>query len=274
MTDPTGGSIAQITTNMLKGLHQAQQTGGLAGLTAQIEVLAGQLGTSTAAVTRGIAVAAGSTSTTARSLANFLAPWVQQAIRSGTLTLTETVVATAPITTTGLAAWWAGLAVGAKVVVVVAAVGIAVLGAKAIGSVLGSASGDDPIESVDRTADPFTPPGGDDASATRFVGVGAYADGTLRIVSVRSTAAVADGIPWCEFRHGGIDCSVDATLQTLTKEYDNAADATTEVCGLLGGPPSPPPLAAGYQAPYGSGFVTVDDWGSLDFEVCAQVTGG
>ena len=102
-------------------------------------------------------------------------------------------------------------------------------------------------------------------------------NGAPRIVSVRSVDAIKAQIPLCNFRHGGINCDVKATLRildrSLNKPFENSTKATEALCKKLDGPIRRPRLAAGFVAMYNGKQVTVDDYGgsSVNFEVCRRV---
>lgn len=285
MTDPTGGSIANISVAMLKRVAMANGRGA-AAVAAEVQRIAGQLGMSPAAVIRGIAVSAGSTSAAAASWAKTATVAVQGAIEAGALVATEATAAAgaagagaaatgaggAAAGSTGIVGWFTGLTIGAKVAVLVAA-GVLTAGVAQAAGWLSADSpsaipGSGPGTSAPIVTTPTLPP-------ESYVAVGVYFDGNLRIVSVRSAAAVAEGIAPCAFRHGGIDCDSQADVRPFVAgDFATAEEATEAACDQLGGPPYPPPLADGWVAPYGSGTVTVDDWGALDLSVCDEVTGG
>ncbi len=273
MVDPTGGTIANITVEMLKKVAMAARTSPQAVSTA-VQQIAATLGTSTAAVVRGITVSMGSSSAATAGWAGTATTAVQGAVAEGALVTTEVAVAgTAATTTTGgLVAWFGGLSVAAQVALVVALVGGTVLIARGAGwaasdsasAVAGSGPG---------TTASFGP--APSVFSEGYQAVAVHRDGRLSIVSVRGTTELEDGIAPCNFRHGGIDCDSDADVRPLVEEVFGDADAATRaLCGLLGGPRFAPALAAGWKVPYGDGSVTLDDWGQVDFEACDEVLEG
>lgn len=274
MGDPTGGSIARITVSMLKRVAMAARSGPGAVSTA-VEAIAAELGTSTAAVVRGIAVMTDKIATGAGATgwASTATTAVEGAVAEGALVTTETVVAAGATTAasggvvTAGVTWFTGLTVAAQVAIAAAVIGGTILVAQGVGSM----SGDSP--SAVSGAGPGT---------TLFSGatladfdpgyqvVGAYKDGSLKIVSVRGVEDLEAGIAWCNVRHGGVDCDTSADFRPLTPEvFDNATLASEALCGMLGGPYYSPALADGWVAPYGEGTVTLDDWGALDLSKCA-----
>lgn len=259
-----------LPLDVLKGFQQAHAAGGDKALAAAIEAYAAQTGMSTAAVVAAIRASSYGATAAVKGFADSVAAMVRAAVSSGALVPSEAVPLAAGGGGGGLLAWFAGLGLGAKVGLVAGVVVLVVGGAW----VAGTMSGDSPLQPVDRTAVPYTDPfqGGSEGSV--FIGIGAYENGNLAIISVRTKEAVAAGIPWCDFHLGGLDCETKAATRALTAEYDNAADATRELCALLSGPPFEPALSDGYRAPYGSGSVVVDDWSALDLDVCNSVTGG
>lgn len=152
--------------------------------------------------------------------------------------------------------------------------------ATAVGAQLaGEYFGDEP------TAVPGAGPGIDRIEPAPTIEGGGYlpvavlVDGAVRIVSVRSVDAIRDGIPQSNFRHGGIDNSVQANLQILAgsedRPFTTASEATEALCQRLTGPLRKPPLAAGLTAQMGGASVTVDDYGgsNIDFDRCRSVIG-
>lgn len=279
MSDPTGGTVANITLAMLKRVAMAARTSPQAVATA-VETIAAELGTSSAAVVRGIAVLTERVSTSAATAgwAGTATTAVEGAMAEGALVTSEVVVAGTTAATTGGAVtaavtWFGGLTIGAKVALVAAVIGGTVLVARGAGWAASDApsavSGAGPGTSAEFGA---TIPEFNEG----YQAVGVYFDGKLSIVSVRGTEDIADGIPPCRFRHGGINCDADADVRPLAagEVFPDAKKATNALCGLLGGGYYAPALAAGWVAPYGGGTVTLDDWGAVDFAECDKVIGG
>ncbi|WKZ83455.1 MAG: hypothetical protein QY307_04220 [Acidimicrobiia bacterium] len=171
--------------------------------------------------------------------------------------------------TTGVT-WFGGLTVAAKVAVVAAVVGGTVLVAQGAGWLSSDSPSAVPGSGPGTTAE-FGP--GVSSFQEAYQGVGVYSDGVLRIISVRGTEAIAEGIPGCEFRHGGIDCTTPADVRTLTAEFGTAADASAALCEQFAGPITTPALADGWVIYQGDRSVTLDDWGSIDWGVCEEALG-
>ena len=87
-----------------------------------------------------------------------------------------------------------------------------------------------------------------------------YANGTMR-----------KAIPWSNFRHGGIS-NEPAPLQILGKKYESAAIATRALGQkLTDASVRKPSLAGGKKAYMGGTYVTIDDWGAVDFSVLREM---
>ena len=100
-------------------------------------------------------------------------------------------------------------------------------------------------------------------------------DGVVRIVSVKHTNAITEGIAPCEFRHGGNDCESTADVVALDPGvYETAEEATEVLCRMLEGPRTAPALSDGWSVPYDGRSVTLDDWGHVDFAVCDAIIDG
>jgi hypothetical protein len=280
MTDPTG-SIAPVAHEGLQALLAAYEEAGVPGITAEMQMLASRMGVSTAELWNGVFSARGSSAWKVADLAEKVYPHLIEARAAGALELSGDVIPAGEVAAPGVLRVVAGagarlvgriaaLSLGWKLLLL-AAVGAAVYG----GAVwLGSRSGDEPLRPTDRTAVPFTNPNPDGVHGASYVGIGAYLDGKLAIVSVRTPEAVAAGIVWCDFHLGGTDCATKAPTRVLTAEYADAADATRELCAQLDGAPYPPALSEGYRAPLGAGSVVVDDWSALDLDACTAAAAG
>ncbi len=278
MSDPTGGTVAKITLDMLKRVAVAASRSPQAVATT-VNTIAAELGTSSAAVVRGIAVLTERVSTTAATAgwAGTATTAVEGAIAKGALVTSETVVAGTAAASSGGAVtaavtWFGGLTVAAKVAIIAAAIGGTVLVARGAGWLASDSpsavSGAGPGMSAEfgETIPDFN---------EGYQAVGVYFDGELSIVSVRGTDDVTEGIAPCHFRHGGIDCDSEADVRPLVEEvFPDAAAATNALCGLLGGAYYSPALADGWVAPYGEGTVTLDDWGAVDFAECDKKLAG
>lgn len=166
--------------------------------------------------------------------------------------------------------WFGGLTIAAKVAVVAVVVGGTVLVAQGAGWLSSDSPSAIPGSGPGTTAE-FGP--GASSFQEGYQGVGVYADGVLRIISVRGTEAIAAGIPGCNFRHGGIDCTTPADLRTLTAEFATRAEASAALCAGFTGPPTAPPLADGWVVYQGEQSITLDDWGSIDWGVCEEALG-
>jgi len=91
---------------------------------------------------------------------------------------------------------------------------------------------------------------------------------------VRGTTALDEGIAPCRFRHGGVNCDDDADIVDLDPNvYDTSEEATEALCVLLDGPRFAPALSDGWKVPYAGSSVTLDDWGSVSFAICDEMTG-
>lgn len=284
MTDPTGGSIANITVDMLKRVAMARNPQAVAQVVRQI---AATLGTGTGPVIRGIATAMGSATAATSSWAATASNAVQGALNAGALVSSEAAVTTAAGTagaagaagagaagtagggaaSGGLFGWFTSMGVAAQVATIAAAVIVTVAVAQGVGTLMA----DDP------TAVAGEGPGTTLESGPAITGfqdgykvVGVLnSSGEVGIVSVRGTTALEEGIPGCRFRHGGVDCEEPADIVELDATvYDDATTATTALCALLDGPRFSPPLADGWSVDFQGRVVTLDDWGSVDFEEC------
>lgn len=292
MTDPTGGSIANITVDMLKRVAMARGPQAVAQVVSDI---ARTLGTGTGPVIRGIATSMGSTAISAAGWGATATTAVQGAMDAGVLVSSEAVVtgaagagaagaagatgaagaaggAGAAGASGGMFAWFTGLSVGAQVAVVVGAVVLTAALAQAAGSL----AGDDP-SAIPGSGPDTTLESGPEVTGFQdgYKAVAVRFDGQVRIVSVRGTQALEDGIAPCRFRHGGTNCDDDADITDLDPTvYASAAEATEALCQLLDGPRFAPALADGWSVPYAGSNVTLDDWGSVDFEVCDSILEG
>lgn len=257
-----------LPLEVLKNFHQAYLAGGHASLAQAISAYAAQTGLSTAAVWSLIRGSSYHVAT--RSLTGVLTPLVREAITKGLLTVGDLAAPLVPAAS-GFGAWWIGLSSIARIAIGGLAGTLLVLGGY---WVAGEFDSDAPLIPVDRTAVPFTNPNQTTDSDPVYVGIGAYADGQLAIISVRRTEEVSAGIAWCNFHLGGTDCTTNAPTKVLTAPYDNPIDATRELCAMLTGAPYPPALSDGFRAPIGAGNVVVDDWSALDLGACAAAAGG
>jgi hypothetical protein len=286
MSDPTGGSIAQITTDMLKRVAMARGPQAVAQVVSDI---ARTLGTGTGPVIRGIAASLGSVASGTAGWAGTATTAVQGAMDAGVLVSSEAAVTgaagagaagAAGAATTGagatgasggMFAWFTGLGVAAQVAVVVGAVVLTAAVAQGVGSL----SGDDP-SAIPGSGPVTTLESGPAISGFQdgYKAVGVQFDGEIGIVSVRGTVALQDGIAPCRFRHGGVNCEDDADIVDLDSTiYGTAAEATEALCNLLDGPRFSPALADGWSVPYGGRTVTLDDWGSVDLDLCDEIIG-
>ena len=109
-----------------------------------------------------------------------------------------------------------------------------------------------------------------------YLPVAVMADGKARIVSVRPTHAIGQGILLSNSRHGGVHPTNKAQLQILAGSMDrpfrSADEATAALAALLRGPLRKPPLAEGRTAMFGGQSVTVDDYGGsrVDWKVMRE----
>ncbi|MGE0191554.1 MAG: hypothetical protein AB7T63_05870 [Planctomycetota bacterium] len=100
--------------------------------------------------------------------------------------------------------------------------------------------------------------------------VAVVANGSDRIVSVRSVDAIRQGIHMANFRHGGVarkPAQLRILAGSLDRPFRDAGSATEALANLLTGPLRKPPLAEGRVANLGGKSVTVDDWGRVDWVV-------
>lgn len=280
MTDPTGGTIANITVDMLKRVAMAKNPQAVAQVVRQI---AASLGTGTGPVIRGIATAMGSTAGSTASWAATATNAVQGAMNAGALVSSEAAVTGAAAgagaagagaagtgaaaSSGGMFAWFTGMSVAAQVATVIAAVVITSVVAQGVGTLMA----DDPTAVAGEGPDTTLESG---PSITGFqdgykaVGV-LDSNGDVGIVSVRGTTALGEGIPGCRFRHGGVNCADPADIIELDSTvYEDATTATTALCALLDGPRFSPALADGWSVEFQGRVVTLDDWGAVDFEEC------
>ncbi|MEQ8762875.1 MAG: hypothetical protein RL885_03040 [Planctomycetota bacterium] len=89
---------------------------------------------------------------------------------------------------------------------------------------------------------------------------------TRPILSVRSRQSVDEGkLTANQFRHGGISAKTPIRIETVGAATDRET-ASRRIAGLIQkGSLSRPPLAGGKQGRLGEQWVTVDDWGAIDF---------
>jgi hypothetical protein len=183
---------------------------------------------------------------------------------------------------------WLGFGAGsvaataAGAVAVTAVLGIATYGAA---TYLGSHSGETPTElgpaargrQLPRDGQEGSNPGGPQPPAGPGATAAAGGYYVVRpngssILSVRSAAAIAQGIPWRSFRHGGTS-GEKAPLNKLHGPYPTPEAATRQLAALVQrGTLRRTPLAAGFQArdASGGGWVTVDDMGAVEMAVLRE----
>ena len=280
MTDPTGGSIAHITTDMLKRVAMAKSPQQVAQVVRQI---AATLGTGTGPVIRGIATAMGSSSAAMASWAATATNAVQGAMNAGALAASETVVTGAAAGAAGAAgggaaasgggmfAWFTGASLATQVAVVIGAVVLTSVVAQGVGTLAGddptAIPGEGPITTLE--SGPTLPTFSDGYQA-----IGVRRGGEISIVSVRGTTAIEEGIPPCRFRHGGTNCDDPADIVELDPTvYATEDEATEALCEMLDGPYYSPALADGWSVEMDGDVVTLDDWGEVQFDVCREVLG-
>lgn len=261
---PDGGSAVRITEEMLQRIAAAAQRNPqtTARVVGQV---ADQLGTSVDDVVRSVRDAAGVVGGAALAFAQGAWAAIDSAISAGALSApavastaagaagasTAAAGSSATSSSGGAFAWFTGM----NVVTQVAAIIGAVVLTTAVVDGIGALGGSEP--------------------AVGYKAVGVQFDESVRIVSVRHTDAIDEGIAPCNFRHGGIDCESEAVLIDLDPGvYETAAEASEALCRLLDGPRFAPAFSDGWSVPYEGGSVTLDDWGSVDFGVCDPILEG
>lgn len=230
--------------------------------------IADELGTSVEDVIKAVRDAAGVVGAGLLGLAKTAGAAIESAISAGTLTAPGTAVASAASTAAGastatsassgggIAAWFTGMNVAAQVATVIGAVVLTSAVAQTVSS---------PDLSL--------------TAAEGFKAVAVQVDGVTRIVSVRHTNALGEGIAPCRFRHGGNDCDGAADIVELDPvAYPTAVEATEALCEMFDGPRFAPALSDGWSVPFDGSTVTLDDWGHVDLARCDEVieatTGG
>ncbi len=89
---------------------------------------------------------------------------------------------------------------------------------------------------------------------------------TRPVLSVRSRESVDDGkLTANMFRHGGNSTKTPIRVETIDGPTDQQAASRAIAKLVKKGTLRRPPLAGGKQAMLGSQWVTVDDWGAIDF---------